>query len=424
MLWNEAKQKDAQELISWLLDSKPGPNAWNMDRRVMIGLVELAYSAVDSSMTDQTVMEVLDRMYGENQSLVADFEAHYKRLKQEQSSAERAGQADWTFYIPLEVNVTGTMRTRRLRFLDRTVELLPVNRVLSGLPPHPAIVRSGKKFSVDGNAFFSIIGSEAKFHPGAFLKLLGKGLDQNTAWENAEPVFSALRGLLEFSVGFGSGRLTIGGTSEPRCQIPHPAWLFAVGADDFVHGIAFDIDDEKRSFPFELTSERWGVLRRNAGILRNTPPTGSTQSVIADSLRLYAEAMDARFAHQSLLGFWQVGEAITLSEMVGGQTDKVAERLSWHHSKLKLPGSGYTATLKRLGQKRNSIVHRGIHDVGDTDVNIMKLACDIALLWLMQIRTSLPTTKHLAEFYRLRDANTAVLEALKGAVALIGKDRT
>jgi len=133
--------------------------------------------------------------------------------------------------------------------------------------------------------------------------------------------------------------------------------------------------------------------------------------------------MDARFQHLCLLGFWQLAEAITHSETVGGNTDKVVARLAWHGIGIGLKASGYRETLAVLGKKRNDIVHRGIHDVQDDDINILKFACEVAIEWLIRIQKTLPSTAHIEHYYRLRDMNNTDLEAVRDCVAYLKKDK-
>ena len=123
--------------------------------------------------------------------------------------------------------------------------------------------------------------------------------------------------------------------------------------------------------------------------------------------------MDAGFHHRCLLGLWQLAEALTLARSFGGQTDKVVDHLAWHLQRVDLKGSGLQWTLKRIAEKRNEIVHRGIQEADLHDLNFLKLACELALIWLISQRDSLPTAASVEEFYRLRSANQQKLQAMR-----------
>ncbi len=47
------------------------------------------------------------------------------------------------------------------------------------------------------------------------------------------------------------------------------------------------------------------------------------------------------------------------------------------------------------------MVHHGIHDIDDDDINILKLICEMALWSAMQAADKLPTKEHLNHFLAL-----------------------
>jgi len=133
--------------------------------------------------------------------------------------------------------------------------------------------------------------------------------------------------------------------------------------------------------------------------------------------------MDARFPHLSFLGFWQLAEAVTNAETFGGKTEKVVARLAWHGPRLGFKGSGYEGILKRLSTKRNSIVHRGIHDIENDDINVIKIACEAAVNWLFQIHKSLPTVQHIEQYYRFRQSTRPEINSMYDSISYIRKGR-
>lgn len=193
--------------------------------------------------------------------------------------------------------------------------------------------------------------------------------------------------------------------------------------DTSLEWIHFITDEDSEAKAFELSKSRLIGLQKNASVLGKKPKEQSTLSLIANCLRLYSQAMDARFTHLSFLGFWQLGEAITNAKTVGGKTQKVVDRLAWHGSRIGLKGSGYTETLRVLGDKRNDIVHRGIHDVENDDINIIKLACEAALEWLFRTHKSLPTISHIDHYYRFRELRGAEINAMNASIAYLKKRR-
>ena len=73
--------------------------------------------------------------------------------------------------------------------------------------------------------------------------------------------------------------------------------------------------------------------------------------------------------------------------------------------------------------KRNDIVHRGIHDVENDDINIIKLACEAALDWLFRTHKSLPTISHIEHYYRFRELSGTEISAMNASIAHLNKGR-
>jgi hypothetical protein len=207
-------------------------------------------------------------------------------------------------------------------------------------------------------------GVKIKHTPQVFLSVSAQSSSWNSAWKDIEPAFNALRGLIELTFDFYRWHMGGGGRSARR-KVPHPLWMIACKEGMPQEWVYFITDEDNTTKALDLDSAHLDGIKKNAAILQQEPEPQSTLSLIADCLRLYSQAMDARFKHLCFLGFWQLAEAITHSESVGGKTDKVAERLAWHGTEIGLKGSGYQETLVVLGKKRNNIVHRGIHEIED-----------------------------------------------------------
>lgn len=133
--------------------------------------------------------------------------------------------------------------------------------------------------------------------------------------------------------------------------------------------------------------------------------------------------MDGYYYYNQFLGLWNIAEAICLSEEFGGESKKVAKRLAWFGKNIGLVSSGYTNILDSLSNKRNNLVHKGISDIDDDDINHLKFAIDTALLWLYKSLSKLKTISHLSHYYRLRDLNKSDLTAINETISIINKLR-
>lgn len=416
-LWKDTKRNNTQKLIDWLLSAKTG-TVWPADRVNMVAFSELGSSSSRSDLTQNVIIQILKEMSKSNKTSVDDFEAIFEQIRKTGAIDAHNHAARWKFFIPIEINLNSDITQRlKIRILGNDFFFVSITSVERQLDKE---TRQGLR---DPNVILINTGIKVDHIPKIFISISSEAPSWNLAWKEVEPAFDALRGLLELSLDFYEWRFTNNGKSA-RGRIPHPLWMIACKKGEPPEWVYFITEEASISEPFELTNAHLTKIKKNAKVLRTEPKPQSTLSLIADSLRLYTQAMDAHFKHLCFLGFWQLAEAITQSEAVGGSIDKVAARIAWHGSRIGLKGSGYTETLAVLGRKRNDIVHRGIHEVEDIDINILKLACEAAFAWLFQVHKSLPTVAHINQYYRLRETNQTDLEAIEGCVAYIKKQKS
>jgi len=413
-LWKDTKRPRAQELISWLLSSSSG-DGWPVDYVNIVAFAELGNSSSKpTELTHKLIMRTLSCMMQDGKTSIDDFEVEFEKVHKEETKKTRQDTTEWTFYLPLQVTLDAkvkkfsnvTIYGNSFQFRRRTALKDDLKKIVENEERRIRINTS---------------------HPASkvlttFLIVSHRGSSFSTAWKEVTPAFDALRGLTELILGLGAWRY--GDRFSPRRKVAHPPWIIGQRTDGTTETARFVIEDYRDRKQFTLTTTQLTTIRNNAKLFADQPQRASTLSLIADCLRLYAQAMDASFDYTSFLGFWQLAEAVTLSETVGGQTDKVCERLAWHAERIELKRSGYKDTLRAFASKRNDIVHRGIHEIGVDDVNIIKLACEEALLWLICEHHELPKSSHLNQFYRLREINNAELEAIKHSVEYVSRRKT
>ena len=383
-LWKDSKRAKAQELIEHLLSQRDTGGGWPFSMVNEIAFAELGSSSSHFGLTEQMAMKVLGQMPAEGKRTVDGFEAVFEeRLKAEMIAAKEQ-DALWRFFMPISIAVKpDIILPLRIQVLGKDFRLLSL----------PSLKKRLDKDTIreltDPVRIKEHTGASYENPPKTYLSVSVRGSSQYLAWNDVSPAFDALRGLIELSFGFLSWRLTYG-RHNARRKVPHPPWMVARKSGSPVEWLIFETEDNGYQERFDLDKEGLSAVRKNAAILKKEPQRHSTLFLLADCMRLYSQAMDARSRHLCFLGFWQLAEAITRSETFGGKTDKVASRIAWHGSRTKLVGSGYSETLLALGKKRNNIVHRGIHGIEDIDVNVLKLACDVAIGWLfgMAIRNA------------------------------------
>ncbi|NPA72215.1 MAG: hypothetical protein GXO35_05225 [Gammaproteobacteria bacterium] len=387
-LWHKHDvRQNAQRLIHFLLSEHSG-TGWSIDWKNVAAWGELAYSA-QPVLSRGIVLRVLTRMVEEKVDSVEAFERIYEDIQQSKASIPNER---WRYLLPLEIRVPKSDLPVRFRIFEHDFYLIAASSFKRYLKPQnlralPLVLSRRCSFQKEISRY-------------TFFTALVDAPDWRAGWQRVAPAFDAFRGMLNLSLSFYQLRLTF---NTPRpWGIRHPCWGMMISRHT-EEPFFFIGERGESSKIIELSEEVVKALKRNLYLLKNRPPKGSTLELIADSLRLYSQAMDTSLPHWRLLGFWQLAESITVAEDVGGDTAKVAHRLSWLGSKIGLEASGYRYTLLALGQKRNQIVHRGIGDVDEEDINILKLACEAGIHWLFSVVKDLPTVQHIRQFYRFKD---------------------
>jgi hypothetical protein len=412
ILWNDSERANAQELIEWLL-SQMQDSGWEWNWTNNVAFAELASSASDPGLNATTAMPVFGEMQGEGCGRVEDFEAIFVRQQARRVAHLNQSKVRWRFFVPMNVTPSPALpRRARIRILGENFTFLLPESVAHQLK------REDKKVLASAALLGMKTHTAVESVPEVFLAVSRTAAAMETAWQDVEPAFDALRGMLVLLRHYREARI-FSSLPKPRSAIPHPLWMIATRPGAPAQWVGLIAEAGGQDTAFELTAQWFQTLRKNSRFLRERPERTSILSLIADGLRLYSQAMDARFGYQCLLGFWQLAEAITRVEARGGKTKTVVERLARHGTELGLKGSGFRYTLDSISDKRNEIVHHGILDVGRQDVNVLKLACEAALSWLIVQRDYLPTLMHLDKYYELRDIGASQLTALKECIAYI-----
>jgi len=259
--------------------------------------------------------------------------------------------------------------------------------------------------------------------PPVFLVASKKASNPDEAWRRLIQAFDTIRGLMEYGPGFGSMQISFG-KPRPRSRVPHPDWVLIKNAAQPLQGWRF-VTEVRDDGPFTFEGRHLDVIRRLANEFRKSPHEGSTLALIADALRLYAQAMEARHQPDTFLGLWQLAERITLSEASQGRTLEVCARLAWLVRNFDIPGFGLSHVLDDFAKMRNDLVHRGDRGkLDDEDVNLLKRITEHGLLWLIHRHRSLPNQEDLTALYQLRDASTAKVRAYTQTARFIGRLRS
>jgi len=311
-LWQDTKRANAQKLIDWLLSVRKD-NGWSVDWVNMVAFAELGSSSSHPGMTDSLIMRVLGEMKQNSNTTVDEFETIFNQRLKTDAIAANKQVGCWQFFIPIEVIPSADLAQRnRIRILGREFTFLSFATVERKLDKQSRIALRDTYFITYRT------GINVKHLPTVFLSVSTQASSLNLGWRDITPAFDALRGLIELSLDFYGWRITSSEKSARR-KLPHPLWMIALKKGTPLELINFitDEDEDTATKPFKLNSTQLAGIKKNAKILRREPTPQSTLSLLADCLRLYSQAMDARFKHFCFLGFWQLAEAITHSETGG-----------------------------------------------------------------------------------------------------------
>lgn len=413
-LWSDKKRKSADQIIDYLIDTK-GRDGWKIDGKFTFALQELSASSKDQCLSDSVVLKVLSEMKVLSRNGVDDFELTYKELQKSKKIDSEIKLQQWRFYLPVKFEISDEITLPiKLSVLGIQFHIVSRKSVDKALPSN--LLNTPHKL----RHTLGLSGNDCDMIPSSFIKITGKGNNWRDVWDRLSSSFDVFRGLLEFTYSCGHWRHS--SIPSPRGIVPHPQWILAVDENDLVDGTSFLL--EKHDYkPLKIDPDGLSVFKRNAKRFKSEMESVSTMTVIADSLRLYSQAMDARFPHHCFQGLWQMAEAITLSENFSGHTDEVCKRLEWHSNQYDLVGSRFSDTLRAFAKKRNEIVHRGIHNVSEEDVNILKMIIEFGFKWLWENAKNLPTKHHLENYYNLRTLGPINLNALKESSVFILQER-
>jgi hypothetical protein len=404
-LWSDGRRAEAQRLIDFLLTQKV-PGGWPAGQDFDVPLMALAEST-RRKLSRTEIWRLLDALAkSEGEKSVDALEALW-------STAHRAPPVEtpeWRFWLPLEL-------------APYPPEQLPLSITMLGLAfmiESGESVRSQLAEGLGKLHEYHNRKDRSRFTP-TFVRFTSHGAHWADAWKSAEPAWDAFRGLAAFV--FGRGKYRIMGAG-PRSVVLHPEWVLSRTDGKPLHFIAFNLDyDPSRRMGGEvaITQKKMRSFQEFAVPLANKPERGSTLSVVADCLRLYAIAMDSGQDYTCFLGLWQLAEAITVAEEDGGETKRVVARLSMF---LRFPPEGAgRAALQYLSRRRNKMVHEGILAMENEDLNIIQFASERALEWLLIQGQKLPTRLHLREFYRCHSLSEGQLTAAAETAALLLEER-
>jgi len=383
---------DVQKLLDHILTIWKPTGGYSLSPENNFAFYEFLSSLEESSFDKNTASKTLTEMKTSSKRTCLEFSNLYSKIKTELIKKPRKDKK-FTFYIPVDAEfeneltypISITILENKFQFVNR----IPyAKKFLSNLP-------------IKLYDYYEEVKNYACKPNMILLSVTSINRDWNTAWDDIVQSFDVLRGVIEFSFSFRA--FSYSSRSKPRAKIPHPKWMLIRNQNGSYDSTTFQMQDYKLISKYKFSKKHIRCIKNNSKAIRKIPPKNSSKQVLISCMQLYSDSMDGFYRHNQFLGLWNIAESICLPNEIGGESIKVAKRLAWFGNNIGLVSSGYSNILNSLSKKRNNLVHNGISDINDNDVNHLKFAIDTALYWLFVSIKKLKTVSHLSDFYRFRD---------------------
>lgn len=251
------------------------------------------------------------------------------------------------------------------------------------------------------------------------------GFPLDHVWQCVSPAFEALRGAIEWSLHAGVVRL---GGSAQLGSVPHPTFAVCIPEKGPASVMTFsevpDWEVEQEKCAREGDRNALHAVFEFGRLFPERPSRNSIDSLIADLLRLYGQAMEQRFVHGAALGFWQMAEALTLEKKDRGAGDKVVARLAWFERfMVNAPTDASSVVLRMMLVKRNAAVHQGLHFRWEQlDLVLLKEFCEAGLRWLIRSREFLGTHSKLGTWWEHMHRDEKELKSRASVIARLRRE--
>ncbi len=393
--WKDNTKGNVKILIELMLDVRKehkGQKGLPYGPKIVLILTEIAASISNYKLQEKELIPVIKNIDLTQKDVVRGFEkACLKYIKEKESSLVKKRES-WRIYLPIETRIKEIELPIKLRVLNQDYyiveEISAIKRI--GKRKYDELIKRMQKWYTFNNS------------NRYYISTIAHNATKDEAWDRTIPSFDVLRGILEYSLNLGHWRLSLGGIFSSRQTISHPKFIIKYSkSKSDVHG--FQIEHSSENVISDFDKKRYSRIRSYCNIFRNDTHESQIVMLLADSLRLYAQAMDQKLPHMCFMGLWQMAELLTLSRNFGGNTKTICKRLGMICHDPNYSNLNILSILGIYADKRNSIVHRGIHEVEEDDVNILKYYCEIAFNWLLQRRDDICTVTHLEYLYSIKN---------------------
>lgn len=245
-----------------------------------------------------------------------------------------------------------------------------------------------------------------------FIETKIESYDFEDAFLKYYSVYSLLKSVLEFVLQSGLHTFFFGANKKILAKLPHTPFIFYLNNKAsrlvlFYDHYATDLEQ----VPHNATN--LSFAKKLLNFFKDDFCKSDLKFLLADCFRLYNKGIDNLYTEYRFLFLWNALEKLTCSEQKGGKTDEVIKRIKPFDEKFC---NMYCNYLKHLAEMRNNLVHKGINEVDDLSVNVLKILLETCLRVLISKFNELPTINHLNQFYMLWSETPTNLNVLKEVI--------
>jgi len=248
---------------------------------------------------------------------------------------------------------------------------------------------------------------------GKFLVVELKGLTLYESYKKLEPTFNLLRGIIDLVVTNSSYNI-ISQQMQSQTKIEHPEYVLSSNENQEFLYLNFLVPrfnlQNKRLVLTDLQKKKIiSFIKYFSRIEKST-----IKYFLTDCFRLYSNAMEQEYKHNSFLSFWQLSEKLSLKDVNNRKNETVVKRLKFFskkHFQIELKG-----VLNNHSSFRNDIVHRGIDLVIDDDIAILKYLNERIIFWIINNSKKIKTENHYAKYFQFIEMNNTEKDVIKDMI--------
>jgi hypothetical protein len=393
MIFNEKDYSEVQKILDILLKNTT-ENGINISFEIVLYKKEII-GLSKKEISEGDLLKALVKINRENKSDISDLEIELDKIIQE-NKLKIHNQINWKIFIPFNLNIS------KKKF------------VLNG---YEFKIMSYKSLKDDLNRKFYRKGFDTYLMPiegskisEKFLIVELKGLTLYDSYKKLEPTFNLLRGIIDLVVTNSTYNM-LTEQMQSQTKIAHPENILSINENQEFLYINFLVPkfNPKIKNLILVDSQKKKIIEYVNYF--SHVDTSSIKYFLTDCFRLYSNAMEQEYKHNSFLSFWQLSEKLSLKDINSGKNETVVKRLKFiskKHFDIELKG-----ILGNHSSLRNNIVHRGIDSVTDDDIAILKYLNERIIFWIIENSKKIKTVGHYTKYFQFIEMNNSEKRAIK-----------